>query len=106
MKQEGFLNLNKLFGGIYLITGGVMVGSGILLLAIPSGAERKLEKVQNMSDLVRKERMCHDALSSLAKTGRRNRIVGGILASTFAAYYFAHALKEESKQGNRAYELG
>jgi hypothetical protein len=44
MKQEGFLNLNKLFGGIYLITGGVMVGSGILFLAIPSGAERKLEK--------------------------------------------------------------
>ena len=96
-KEEGWFDFSKMFGTAYLIMGGIGVGSGILYLTIPSGAERKLEKVQSISDLKRRERMCHNILSGLAKTGRRNRIVTGIISSAFATYIFARSLKQESK---------
>lgn len=86
-----------MFGTAYLIAGGVTVGSGILYLTIPSGAEQKYKEVQSISDLEQRERICHNALSSLAKTGRRNRIVNGIIWSAFATYIFARSLKQESK---------
>jgi len=96
-KEEGWFDFGKAFGAVYLIMGGVTVGSGILLLTIPSGAERKFKKVQNISDLELRERMCHIALSSLAKTGRRNRIVNGIILSAFTTYIFTRSLKLESQ---------
>lgn len=94
-EPEGWLDFSQGFGAFFLICGGLAAGTGILYASIPSGAEREFKKLQNISDSEQRERMCGDALSSLAAKARRGRIVMGILSSALGAYILARSLREE-----------
>jgi len=69
------------FGYLSIITGAGFVVGGSLVLAIPSGAERKLKDVLSISDPGHRERASHEALSSLAARGRRARILSAVLGA-------------------------
>jgi hypothetical protein len=77
------------FGVMAIAEGTVMAGVGIYKLAIPSGAERKLDDVLSISDPGHRERASREALSLLAARGRRSRIISGILWAGLSAYALA-----------------
>jgi hypothetical protein len=77
------------FGTMAIASGTVMAGVGSYKLAIPSGAERELDDVLNISDPGHRERASREALSLLAARGRRSRIFWGILWAGVSAYALA-----------------
>jgi hypothetical protein len=83
-EPEGWFDFRPVFGYLSIITGAGCVVGGSLALAIPSGAERKLKDVLSISDPGHRERASHEALSSLAARGRRNRILSAILSAGFS----------------------
>jgi len=76
-------------GASLTISGVVGVGSGILYLAIPSGAEREYGDVLRIQDPVQRERASHEALVSLAQRGRLRRIITGAVFAAIAVYSIA-----------------
>jgi hypothetical protein len=77
-----------LAGAMLMATGVAGVLSGALSLALPSGAEREYKDVLRISDQVQRERISHEALSSLASRGKKRRIRDGILIAILSAVYF------------------
>ena len=75
-----------LAGAMLMATGVAGVLGGALSLAFPSGAEREYEDVLRISDRIQRERISHEALSSLASRGKKRRIFAGILVAGFSAY--------------------
>lgn len=76
-----------LAGALLIATGGISMVGGTVTLAFPSGAEREYQDVLMTSDLALRERMSHEALSTLASKGKNRRIRNAILIALFSAAY-------------------
>ena len=98
------VSIGKIFAGLQLVLAGVVgVVGGTLGLAIPTGPERKFNKVLKISDLAQRERASHEALSLLAARGRRNRILGGIFSAAGSAFFLVLLPNESLKYPLRTY---
>jgi len=96
-------DLTPVFGYFPIIMGAGCVVGGALMLAIPSRAEREYNNVLKISGSAQKERASHEALSSFAAKGRRNRILAGILFAADSAASLVVLAKASSEYHYRTY---
>ncbi len=82
---EGFFE--GFAGALLIATGGISMVGGTLSLVFPSGAEREYQVVLRISDQSLRERMSHEALSTLASKGKNRRIRNAILFALFSVAY-------------------
>ena len=82
---EGFFE--GFAGAMLMAAGGMSMVGGTISLAFPSGAEREYKDVLRISDQALRERISHEALSTLASRGKKRRIRNGILIAIFSAAY-------------------
>jgi len=82
---EGFFE--GFAGAMLMATGGISMVGGTVTLAFPSDSEREYKDVLRISDQALRERISHEALSTLASKGKNRRIRNGIIIVLFSAAY-------------------
>lgn len=85
-EEDDWLELNKLFGTILILEGGLLCAGGTIALAFPSAAEKSYQRVRDLADPGEREVSCADALARLARNARRSRmIMSGLFCATGVA---------------------
>ncbi len=100
--QFGF---NRFFGTYFAASGGIVLASSAVALAVPTRAEREYASLRDIRDLVEREQVGAAALARLSKSGRTSRMLNGGLLSAVAVLVVAKS-EEGSSDGLFAAGVG
>ena len=70
------------YGGY--ITSGILTGSGVLMLAIPSKVERDYKNIKKIDDSIEREEQAYSKLVSYAERAKKERFVKGVSSAALA----------------------
>ena len=66
---------------------GIMIGSGVIILALPSEAENHYKDVKTINDPAARENAAYSSLVFCAEKARTERLVSGTISAGAALYY-------------------
>jgi len=77
----------KYIRGFGYIMAGIITGTGIITLAIPSEAENHYADVMKINDPVKKEEAAYNSLVFLADRAKTDRLIAGVIDAAGALYF-------------------
>lgn len=89
IKADGELTENevKSLKTVGYIGAGILVGSGVITLALPSEAENHYRNVKAIEDPVARENAAYSSLVFCAEKAKRERLLNGAVSAAAALYY-------------------
>lgn len=87
----------KALKSVGYLCSGILVGSGLIALALPSEAENHYRDVKTIADPVARENAAYSSLVFCAEKAKRERLLNGAISAAAALYFL-------SAEANSSYE--